>query len=391
MKQMIERYFRVLSVAFQGLYRWVFRTPDRAVDKAYCAAREIDVIVERYVLRDRPSSQAAGRRTVNFYIQQQLQRRLKSINLRLLEFRASAAVLPIEEGRFLNRHTVVKAPQGAFCTPTNLHKLTAIDEIRTKYSRLASWTTSEESTVDTSVAHSQLQSSSPASPSIATEVAVTSSPDLSVKVAQVQHMHEVTLLLRQLVENETELAKEVIGHLYDVATVNLIDRNVNVGFLNKSAKAVARFAKPVAKPLGYVWLQRNCPELIANWLNDLVSFEPQVSEDPEPVVEQSKLVQREVNEIEQDSCTTDASAAIGSATVEMPRTESQRLNQEPRKQWLTGAAAGATAAIAGAVLWLGGISLPPASEQVVDTTFETIEEPVEKKVASEGSLPSQAI
>ena len=391
MTQIIKRYLRWLSGTFQGLYRWIVRTPDRAVDKAYRASREIDVIVERYVRRDRPSPQVASSRTVNFYIQQQLQRRLKSINLRLMEFRASAALLPIEDGRFLYRHTVVRAPQGAFCTPTNLQKLTAIDKVRAKCGQLASWTTREKSTVYPPMDDPPLRSSSQDSPSNATEVAVSRSPDLPVKVAQAQHMHEVTLLLRQLVENEAGLAKRVIGHLYDVATVNLIDRNVKVGFLNKPAKGLARFAKPVAKPLGYVWLERNCPELIANWLNEQVSFERQVSEDPEQVVEQPKQVEGEVNEIEQDGCTTEESAAIGPATVEIARTESQRSNQEPHKQWLMGAAAGATAAIAGAVLWLGSISSPPASEQVVDTTFETIEEPVQKKIASEGSPPSQPI
>lgn len=85
-------------------------------------------------------------------------------------------------------------------------------------------------------------------------------------------MQDVLVLLQHLTENEETTIKLMIECLYDVGTVNFINKKVQNDSINQFAKTLAGMSKPIAKRYGYYWFKKNCPELIVNWLKRKVAF-----------------------------------------------------------------------------------------------------------------------
>ncbi len=85
-------------------------------------------------------------------------------------------------------------------------------------------------------------------------------------------MQDVLILLQHLTENEETTIKLMIECLYDVGTVNFINKKVQNESLNQLTKNLAGMSKPMAKRYGYYWFKKNCPELIVNWLTRKVAF-----------------------------------------------------------------------------------------------------------------------
>ena len=92
------------------------------------------------------------------------------------------------------------------------------------------------------------------------------------KEKEEQIMHEIRVLLKTLVYQEEVTMKEVIDCLYDVGSTNLINQKFKFGTLNKSLKFITKMSKPAFKMLAWQWVKKNCPDLIANWLQDKVTF-----------------------------------------------------------------------------------------------------------------------
>lgn len=87
-------------------------------------------------------------------------------------------------------------------------------------------------------------------------------------------MTDVMLLLETLFTREESTVKQVLDCLYDVGSVNLIDQRVQIRCLNRFAKWIARFSKPVFRGIALRWFKQNCPQLITEWLYTQVKFEP---------------------------------------------------------------------------------------------------------------------
>jgi hypothetical protein len=86
-------------------------------------------------------------------------------------------------------------------------------------------------------------------------------------------MHDVLLLLQNLINSEEATVKLILDCLYDVGSVNLINQKLRLKPLNRVMKLIARMSKPVFKTLAFNWFKKNCPQLITNWLHTQVSFE----------------------------------------------------------------------------------------------------------------------
>jgi hypothetical protein len=84
--------------------------------------------------------------------------------------------------------------------------------------------------------------------------------------AEAKRMQEVTLLLANLLEREETTLKAVIGCLYDVGTVNLVNQRIKYRFLRPLARPVLSVSKPVLTTLGYRWVSKKCPPIITRWL-----------------------------------------------------------------------------------------------------------------------------
>jgi hypothetical protein len=87
-----------------------------------------------------------------------------------------------------------------------------------------------------------------------------------------QRMRDVLLLIESLVEREEITVKMILDCLYDIGSVNLINKKFQPKFLNRLMKWIAGQSKPVFRTIALRWFKKNCPELIANWLYSKVKF-----------------------------------------------------------------------------------------------------------------------
>ncbi|MFN6561319.1 MAG: hypothetical protein RMY28_016205 [Nostoc sp. ChiSLP01] len=95
---------------------------------------------------------------------------------------------------------------------------------------------------------------------------------LAEKYIEAERMHDVLLLLQNLINSEEATVKLILDCLYDVGSVNLINQKLPVKPVNRLMKFIARMSKPVFRTLAFNWFKKNCPQLIANWLHSQVTF-----------------------------------------------------------------------------------------------------------------------
>ncbi|NCJ05072.1 hypothetical protein GS597_00770 [Synechococcales cyanobacterium C] len=87
-----------------------------------------------------------------------------------------------------------------------------------------------------------------------------------------KRMQDVMLLLEGLARREEPTIKMIMDCLYDVGTMNLINKKVRYRPLNRIMKRAIKLPKPAAKVVLFYWFRKNCPELITNWLRGKVRF-----------------------------------------------------------------------------------------------------------------------
>lgn len=117
------------------------------------------------------------------------------------------------------------------------------------------------------------------------------------KIREEEKLKEILLHLEQLFQREEATAKAIVGCLYDIATINLINKYCPLWGINATLKYLTRFSRPLAKSLGVKWyLQPQCPKLITDWLYTLVEFPDTPPIEPEiintellPTIKQNRL------------------------------------------------------------------------------------------------------
>ncbi|MGB3238477.1 MAG: hypothetical protein WBB29_09290 [Geitlerinemataceae cyanobacterium] len=112
-----------------------------------------------------------------------------------------------------------------------------------------------------------------------------------------ERMKNILLLLENMFEREDPTVKLVLAYLYEVGSVRLIDKNIHIGFLNRSLKSVARISTPIFKVAGLYWFQRNCPKLIVDWLYSQVIFEDKILIEHSQLEPQKVELNKKENEI----------------------------------------------------------------------------------------------
>jgi hypothetical protein len=90
--------------------------------------------------------------------------------------------------------------------------------------------------------------------------------------AEADRMQEVKLLLVNLFDREQATIKAIMGCLYEVGSVNFINRKIKPQPIRSLVKPVTRLAKPAFIFMGYRWFQKKCPPLISNWLRRKIQF-----------------------------------------------------------------------------------------------------------------------
>jgi len=96
-----------------------------------------------------------------------------------------------------------------------------------------------------------------------------------------ERVKNVLLLLEHLVEREETTVKMILDCLYDIGSVNLINKKFNARLLNKMMKFIAKLSKPAFRIVALYWFKKNCPQLITDWLHEQVTFK-----DPEEAAPQ---------------------------------------------------------------------------------------------------------
>ncbi|PSF34234.1 hypothetical protein C7H19_19080 [Aphanothece hegewaldii CCALA 016] len=87
-----------------------------------------------------------------------------------------------------------------------------------------------------------------------------------------ERMKDVLLLLEQLVEREEVTVKKILDCLYDVGSINLINKKFSTRPLNRMMKWIAKLTRPAFRVVALYWFKKNCPQLITDWLGTKVKF-----------------------------------------------------------------------------------------------------------------------
>lgn len=119
--------------------QWFFKTPERALDQAYEAAKMIEAIENEH-FNGNPISSAYGMygsSSMN-YFKGELQKYLNLINLRMTEFRASSAVIRVSDPKIMEIEVDDRAEQNFTLNVIDkpaifFRKLQFVDEVRARY------------------------------------------------------------------------------------------------------------------------------------------------------------------------------------------------------------------------------------------------------------------
>ncbi|MDX2217006.1 MAG: hypothetical protein SFY66_27315 [Oculatellaceae cyanobacterium bins.114] len=91
---------------------------------------------------------------------------------------------------------------------------------------------------------------------------------------EAERLLQVRILLDHLFKHEETTVKLILGYLYDVGSVNLINQKFQRRSLNRFMRMVAGMSKPIFKVIALRWFKKNCPQLITDWLQTQVTFAP---------------------------------------------------------------------------------------------------------------------
>ncbi len=100
---------------------------------------------------------------------------------------------------------------------------------------------------------------------------------LASSLAEQQAVDEILLLLEQLTQQESATVRLILDRLYDIGTINLINRKVKLRSLNRISHEIASQTKPIFRFFGIRWFKGNCPQLITDWLYEQVKVQPVIA------------------------------------------------------------------------------------------------------------------
>lgn len=127
-------------------------------------------------------------------------------------------------------------------------------------------------------------------------------PKLTIKKSpaerrnETERMYDVLMLLDQMFRREETVLKLILGCLYDVGSVNLVNQKINHQTANRLVKWIASLSKPIFGMIALRWFYKNCPQLLVDWLNSKLAFEKVggQSKSPTPSAIASEVVASEL-------------------------------------------------------------------------------------------------
>jgi len=113
---------------------------------------------------------------------------------------------------------------------------------------------------------------------------------------ETERMYDVLMLLDQMFRREEVTLKLILGCLYDVGSVNLVNQKINHQAANRLVKWIASLSRPIFGMIALRWFYKNCPQLLVDWLHSKLMFEPasEKSDSPTPAAIASEVVASEL-------------------------------------------------------------------------------------------------
>jgi hypothetical protein len=91
-------------------------------------------------------------------------------------------------------------------------------------------------------------------------------------VVEREKIRDIQLLLENLFKREETTVKMVLNSLYDVGSVNLINKKFSHRPINRLMKYIANLSKPLFLIVAIRWFHKNVPSKLTNWLMSQVNF-----------------------------------------------------------------------------------------------------------------------
>ncbi|MEM7555680.1 MAG: hypothetical protein AAF378_16580 [Cyanobacteria bacterium P01_A01_bin.84] len=213
-------------------------------------------------------------------------------------------------------------------------------------------------------------------------------------------MHDVLILVENLLIREETNIRYIIDRLYDVGSSNLINAKVSSRSLRGISKLIVRLSKPAFKIVAWRWFKKNCPKLITDWLQTKVTFEQKAKPSLDRVIEaeiplpensltddnQSISVvadnssissiagSRTIVDSNRDSTLNDDGSLNSLTHLQLQQRQFQSLHFQVKV--LTGVLIGAIAVFATGFVWLGySIKFERAQSQLIEKA-DTRKKPV---------------
>lgn len=149
-----------------------------------------------------------------------------------------------------------------------------------------------------------------------------------------ERVRDILIAVEQLFHREEQAVAFVLACLYDIGSLNLIDKKVPLTPIKPVLRSIARLSRPAFRLIAVRWFHQNCPKLITDWLHSLVIFETTDSEGSVAIDIPSQSAEQEL-----------------ALAVQRKEHEVVQLQQQLRQT--TVLAVTITALFASATLWLG--------------------------------------
>ncbi|HYW22449.1 MAG TPA: hypothetical protein VE956_24695 [Nodularia sp. (in: cyanobacteria)] len=183
------------------------------------------------------------------------------------------------------------------------------------------------------------------------------------KQKEKEHIHDVLLLLQNLISREEATVKLVLDSLYDVGSINLINQKFRSRTLKRTLKLISRTSKPVFRIFAWRWFKKNGSPLITNWLQSQVAFKST----EKPKIEVAQLIEENPD------------TNLNSLTK--PQYQLQEVKHlRSQVTLLTGILAGIVTVFGGSFVWLGYSLERSHMQRIVElqTQVKTLEASVNK-------------
>ncbi|WP_107670541.1 hypothetical protein [Cyanothece sp. BG0011] len=156
-------------------------------------------------------------------------------------------------------------------------------------------------------------------------------PKLSeVQQLEIEQKKNVMLLVENLMQREEASFKMIIDCLYDVGSLNLINKKISLRFLKSLLRFIVKLARRLFRSVAFYWVINNTPELITNWLMNKIMISRETKRKPLKTAKKSGQISKvKKAQVKQTKKIQTKAATV--ATYVPKLSEAQKLEVEQRK------------------------------------------------------------